>query len=158
MMTPLQKKFVELRLQGFGQKKAAVAAGYKEKSADKQASENRRNPKLLAYERALIREDPRLATLIPELLLLCLLDALEQCMQKKPVLEWDHGSRSWVESGSWQFDARGALRAIEILGKHLGMFTERVQVSGSIGSLESFLESFGPGLRVAGTEAPAKGA
>ena len=36
--------------------------------------------------------------------------------------------RSGQETGEWSFNASGATRALELIGKHLGMFSERVDV------------------------------
>ena len=35
-------------------------------------------------------------------------------------MEYDYVKKEWVESGVYQFDSKGALKALELLGKHLG--------------------------------------
>lgn len=35
------------------------------------------------------------------------------------MLEWDSAQREWVPSGLWQFDSKGALRALDMLAKLL---------------------------------------
>nr|MCR5258685.1 hypothetical protein [Desulfovibrio sp.] len=49
------------------------------------------------------------------------------CMQKRPVLNMK-GEQVVDEEGNakWTFDSKGANRALELLGKHLGIFTEKV--------------------------------
>ena len=37
-----------------------------------------------------------------------------------------------VESGKYQFDSKGALRALELIGKHLGMYQDRLKVDGKL--------------------------
>lgn len=39
----------------------------------------------------------------------------ERCAAAKPVLEWDSNLREYVESGQWQFDAKGCLKALAML-------------------------------------------
>lgn len=76
----------------------------------------------------------------------------ERCMQRVPVMvgrgderkqaeEWvtDPNSGERVLVGVWQFDANGALKAQELLGKHLKLFTEKVEHSGKV-TLESLLD------------------
>ena len=36
----------------------------------------------------------------------------ERCMAARPVLAWDSNKHEYVETGIWQFDARGAMRAL----------------------------------------------
>lgn len=45
-----------------------------------------------------------------------------KCCAKEPVLEWNPDTRDWEESGEWKFDSKGALKALELMGEHLGVF------------------------------------
>lgn len=51
-----------------------------------------------------------------------------RCMQKVPVMEFDpvaKGRRQAIDdegNAVWQFDSSGANKALELLGKHLGVF------------------------------------
>jgi len=134
-----QRKFVHHLLDGLSQTEAAIAAGYSVKSAASQASELVRKPVIIAYRKAYAQAVYERMGLTPETIALKLLDILDRCMQATPVLKWDPKLREWAESGVWQFDARNATRVLELLGKNAGMFTERVSVSGTIGSLEELL-------------------
>ena len=46
-------------------------------------------------------------------------EIFQRCAEGKPVLEWDRDQREWVPSGLWQFDSKGALRALDMLAKLL---------------------------------------
>ena len=46
------------------------------------------------------------------------------CAASWPVMKYDPDSREWVESGEYVFDSKGALKAMELLGKPLGMFEQ----------------------------------
>ena len=45
----------------------------------------------------------------------------ERCSAAKPVMQWDSDLKAYVESGQWQFDAKGCLKA-------LGMLHEMVEL------------------------------
>lgn len=44
----------------------------------------------------------------------------QRCLQKEPVLEWN--GVEWVPTGEWKFDAAGANKAYENIGKHIGFY------------------------------------
>jgi phage terminase small subunit len=56
-------------------------------------------------------------------------EVAERCMQRVPVMRWDREEKAHVQvtdeqgEGVWQFDSSGANRSLELLGKHLGVFT-----------------------------------
>jgi phage terminase small subunit len=47
---------------------------------------------------------------------------VERCMQAEPVLD-----RKGDPTGEYRFDSAGANRALELIGKHFAMFTDRIQ-------------------------------
>ena len=55
-------------------------------------------------------------------------EVARRCMQQVPVMEWDRELKCKVQvtdekgEGVWEFDSGGANRALELLGKHLGVF------------------------------------
>lgn len=59
----------------------------------------------------------------------------ERCMTPEPLADKDGNI---VE---WRFDSSGANKALESIGKHLGMFTDKLKLEGEIGvrKLEDFL-------------------
>lgn len=59
-------------------------------------------------------------------------EVVERCMQATPVLEkvrGDGGKTELVPTGEYKFDAGGANKALELLGKHLGMFSEHTTIT-----------------------------
>ena len=40
-------------------------------------------------------------------------------------MEWDYTAHEMVEKGQYEFDSKGALKALEMIGKHLGMFEKK---------------------------------
>lgn len=56
-----------------------------------------------------------------------------KCLQHKPVEEWDDTEKRMVEKGTFEFDSHGASRALELLGKHVAMFTDKSEVKNTGG-------------------------
>ena len=47
-------------------------------------------------------------------------------------MQFNRSSGEWEETGEYKFDSAGANRATELLGKHLGMFVDKVEHSGKL--------------------------
>lgn len=66
-----------------------------------------------------------------------LISISQKCQQAEPVLIWN--GKEMVESGEYQFDSNGANKALELLGKHMGMFKDKVEHSGAIEGVKIIL-------------------
>ncbi len=135
-LTDKQAAFVREYLVDLNATQAAVRAGYSAKTA------SRIGPELLgktwvreAIEKAQARRARRVEV-TQDYVLGNLVEIVERSMQRAPVLD-RKGEPVTDEEGRavWQFDAKGANKALELLGKHLGIFTEKVraEVSGPDG-------------------------
>lgn len=64
-------------------------------------------------------------------------EVTERCLQKVPVMYYDKEDKcmkqemmedeNGIDQGVWTFNANGANRALELIGKHLGLFTEKIE-------------------------------
>ena len=121
-----EKRFVE-ELEVDGNKaEAALRAGYG-------GGENRRSA-ATAASRLLAREEVAeyralRATMIYEELGLSadsimaeVVKVYRRCRLTEPVLKWDPEKKKWIESGEYRFDSKGALKALELMGEHQGVF------------------------------------
>ncbi len=126
-LNPRQKRFVEEYLLDLNAKQAAIRAGYSERSAEVTGSKLLSNPKVSRAIGDAIKKRAERAQLTADYVVKNLKEVAERCMQKRPVLNMK-GEQVVDEEGNakWTFDSKGANRALELLGKHLGIFTEKV--------------------------------
>lgn len=115
---------------------AAIKAGYSKTMARTKAyqwvSNSKNNPK--PYIRAAIQkaiEKRAIKTgLTAEWVLEKLEEVAERCMTAEPIMVWENGEK--VESGEFKFDSSGANKALGLIGKHLKMFTDKIEVKGTL--------------------------
>ncbi len=119
-----RERFCQEYTVDYNQTKAAIRAGYAEKSAAKQGCLLMKDSEVLARIREIQKELAERLMLTRELIVIRLLEVVDICMAAKPVMVWSTEKHAWVESGTYQIDAKGATRALEALGRYLGMFSE----------------------------------
>ena len=119
-----QKLFCQEYLIDLNGTQAAIRAGYSPKTANRIASENLSKLDIQNYiaelkknrvERVQISQDEVLADLI---------EIKGRCMQARPVTFMGHPVTDNEGNNLWKFDAKGATKAIELIGKHIGFFLE----------------------------------
>lgn len=121
-MNPKHEKFIERYLATGVASQAYIEAGYSPKGAEAGSS------RLLSTVNITHEIEARQSVLREKNVLHVgkIIDHLEtirnRCMQGEPVLD-NEGN----PTGEWQFDSRGALKAIELIGKHIGMWEGRQQ-------------------------------
>ena len=118
-LRPRERQFVREYLQDLNGTAAAIRTGYSEKSAASQASRLLRKRSVREYRDALLQEQFDAIGVTRHSLAAEVWEVYRRCTEKKPVLEWDSAAREWVPSGVWQFDSKGALRALEMLSRML---------------------------------------
>lgn len=141
-------KFAEEYLKDMNATQAAIRAGYKagkdNASASVQGSRLMRDERVRAYRSALIRESVEDLDVTRETVVLQLMEIFRRCMAAVPVLEYDKEAKEWVESGTWQFNVKGAVKALEQLSKLMGFEAPTVhKFEGE--SFEDFIKSLGGG-------------
>ena len=104
---------------------AAIRAGFSERSAASTASRLTTNDEVLARVRELQKEQMERLSLNADMVVLEILDTYRSCRQGTPVLQRNTRTGKWEESGIYQFDSHGALKALEMLGRHLGVFEKK---------------------------------
>lgn len=110
-----QRLFVHQYMLDLNGTQAAIRAGYAEKNAPGRASRLLRMPKIKAYRDALMQERFEAIGIDRYNIAMCVWQLYLRCTQKEPVLEWDSAAHAWMPSGEWQFNVKGALKALDML-------------------------------------------
>lgn len=126
-LTEKQKMFVLEYLVDLNATQAAIRAGYSEKTARFIAAENLSKPNIQAALKEAQQQRSEKLSLSAEWVLERFKLISDRCIQGEPVLD-----REGNFTGEWKFDSSGANKATEMIGKHLGMFTDKVDISGSM--------------------------
>lgn len=137
-----QDRFCREYVVDYNGTKAAIRAGYAGRSANRTASDLLSKPDILARVRQLQEEQAKRLSISSDWVMIRLCETLEKCMAAVPVMAWDPEEKCKVETGEYVFDSKGALKALELIGKHIGMFEDRLNVRGQVdtGKLESVLK------------------
>lgn len=124
-------RFIEEYCIDLNQKGAAMRAGVGAKTASAWASKTMRRPEIQQAVDERLQELSKRSIVNAEWVRAKLRTVAERCMQEVPVMTWEvvDGKKVQVESGEYKFDSNGANKALELLGKHIGMFTERAVVT-----------------------------
>ena len=137
-VTPKQERFVVEYLVDLNATQAAIRAGYSKKTAQQQGSRLLSNVVIQDRVAVLRGEVSESTKLTVEGVLERLDEVARRCLQAEPVLD-RKGDPVYVQTPNgeevpaYTFQAAGANRALELLGKHLGAWVERHEHSGSDG-------------------------
>lgn len=134
-LTAKQQRFVEEYLIDLNATQAAIRAGYSEKTAQEQSSRLLSNVMVQAAIQEAQNKRAERTEITQDYVLNNIKSVVERCMQAEAVFNRD-GSPLLIKSadGDWvpafAFKEVGALKGLELLGKHLGMFKDNVVHSG----------------------------
>jgi len=124
-LTGKQKLFGLEYIKDFNATQAATRAGYSEDCASEIGYENLRKPHVKAFIDELIEQRAGDILLDRFYVVEGIKDVVQKSMQAEPVLI------DGMPTGEYRFDSQAALRGYELLGKHLKMFTDRVENVGT---------------------------
>ena len=137
-LTPKQQRFVDEYLIDLNATQAAIRAGYSERTAKSIGQENLTKPDIQKAIQEAQNKLTERTEITQEYVLKNIQSVIERCMQQEAVLARD-GSPLLVEGPEgdlvplFEFKETGALKGLELLGKHLGMFKDRVELTGKGG-------------------------
>lgn len=126
-MTPKQKLFVKEYLVDLNATRAAIAAGYSEKTAKQQGSRLLTNVDVAAKVAELSQKRAEKLDISADYVLGMIKQTIERCSQSIEVLD-----KEGEPTGEWKEDSFAVLKGCELLGKHLKLFTEKVEHSGNV--------------------------
>ena len=154
MLTKKQKRFIEEYLIDLNQTQAAIRAGYSTHTARQIAAELMTNPKITdATDKALARRSKRTGINADRVLLELakvafnnltdVLSSMEEAMVRGDACRDDTAAIASIkvkvtptETGNIverELKTYDKLKALELLGKHLGLFSESIKLTGEVG-------------------------
>lgn len=127
LLTPKQDMFVREYLIDLNATQAAIRAGYSAKTANEQGARLLAHVSVKAAIQAAMDKRAEETGIDAKFVLNGIVKLIERCEQAVPVL--DHEGNP---TGEWRFESNSAMRGYELLGKHLKLFTDKVEQSGNI--------------------------
>lgn len=140
-LTDKQKHFVSEYLVDLNATQAAIRAGYSTKTAKSIGQENLTKPVIQkAISSAMIERQAR-TELTADEVIRDLREVRDICLGRKKIRVVEvakfEGEVNTVEIDAAMFDAAGANKALELLGKHIGMFGEKMDVTSNGQAIQS---------------------
>ena len=135
-----QARFVDEYLIDLNATQAAIRAEYSEKTARQQGQRLLTIADIAVAVAQAQTQRAKRTEITQDYVLTNIVETLERCRQVRPVLAAD-GNPVMVETAdgtftpAFKFDAANALKAVELLGKHLSMFTDKVDLTSSDGTM-----------------------
>lgn len=136
-LTPKQRLFIAEYLIDKNATQAAIRAGYSEKTAQEQSSRLLSNVIIQEEINKHIEKQVKRVLITSDYVIDGIKEVAERCLQRVPVMVGRGEDRHQLiddetGEGVWQFDSGGANRAFELLGKHLKLFTDKVEIDATI--------------------------
>lgn len=125
---------------------AAIRAGYSERTARSKASHLLKEPAIRKEINRLMKLQSKRTDITADKVLKNIVEIGDRCMQKFPVMIYDKVEKEYKqvteliiqpdgttkEVGMWAFKEIGALKAQELLGKHLKLFTDKLEIEATL--------------------------
>lgn len=122
-----QELFCQEYLKDLNGTQAAIRAGYSANGSDVQATRLLANASVRARVDELLAKRSNKLEITAEKVLRDIEETRVRCMQGERVLD-----REGIPTGEWKFEAHAALKASELQGKHIKLFTEKIEHSGKM--------------------------
>lgn len=121
-LTDKQRRFCEEYMVDLNATQAAIRAGYSENTANEQGSQNLAKLSIQEYIAKLRQPIAEKLKITREGVIKDIITIKERCMAEEPVMIYDPTEKGMVESGEYRFDSNGALKASDMLAKHIGFY------------------------------------
>ena len=140
-LTDKQKRFVSEYLIDLNATQAAIRAGYSAKTAGRIGGENVQKPEIQkAISEAMSKQQER-TELTADEVIADLREVRDICMGRKKIRVIEvakyEGEINTSEIEAKMIDPAGANKALELLGKHIGMFTDKMDMTSNGQTIQS---------------------
>lgn len=131
-LTPKQQRFVEEYLIDLNATQAAIRAGYSPRTANEQGAQNLAKLSISeAIAEAQAKREER-TQITQDYVLTNIQKVIERCMQVQQVDNCLTQTEDGELAQAFMFKEQGALKGLELLGKHLGMFKDKIEHTGKL--------------------------
>ena len=132
-LSPKQEQFAREYLLDLNATQAAIRAGYSPKTAYSMGQRLLKKAEVQEAVQCAMDERSRRTEVDADYVLTNLLEIVERCMQRAPVMHRGKQVEDEEGRGVWCFDGKNAIKALELLGKHKGMWIEKQELTGADG-------------------------
>lgn len=137
-LTPKQERFVAEYLIDLNATQAAIRAGYSQKTAGQIGEQNLKKLEIAEAIKAAMEKRADRNSVTQDEVISGLRELRDMAMGKKPmrvteILRVSGKPPKTIELDVKVFEAAAAKGALELLGKHIGMFKEKVELTGANG-------------------------
>lgn len=116
-LTPKQRRFAEEYSVDCNASQAAIRAGYSARTADKIGTQLLGKTSIGEMVNELLLAKAERCQVSAEWVVKSLQEVVDRCMKPKEIRD-----SQGKPTGVYKFDSKGACRALELIGKHIGMF------------------------------------
>jgi phage terminase small subunit len=137
-LTTKQHAFVDEYLVDLNGTQAAIRAGYSPKTANEQAARLLAKVSVATAVQLAMDKRSKRVEIDADYVLGTIVSTIERCKQAEPVMDKaGNHLQTETEDGTlalaYRFDSGGVLKGAELLGKHLKLFTDKMEVTGKDG-------------------------
>lgn len=131
-LTPKQLMFVKEYMVDLNGTQAAIRAGYSKKTANEQAARLLANVSVAAAVKEEIENRMKRVDISADYVLNTIVETVERCKQEiEPIYEGTGDNKRFT--GEFRFDSTAVLKGAELLGRHLKLWTDKVENTGKDG-------------------------
>ena len=127
-LLPKQARFVEEYLIDLNATQAAIRAGYSAKTAYSQGQRLLKHVEIQASLARHREEQAKRTAISADWVIARLVANHDRALQAEPVMKFDRAAGRLVETGEYVYDGAVANRSLELIGKHLAMFTDNTNL------------------------------